>query len=411
MDVENEYRWRRGRRGTVDMETDNQQLIDEYIKLAFSIEEYMPGYVDSYFGPEELKAQAKQDEKIPLQNLTERTARLASDIFQADMDAQRKDFLARQVTAMQMSVRLLGGEKVSLAEETQALYDIQPGWKDESIVEEGHKELDSLLPPGNSLTERMQEWNRSLEIPIEKVKELVQVIIKRLRERTHKKFDLPENETFTLEFVSDQPWGAYNWYLGEFQSRIDLNTDLPSQVNGLADLLAHEGYPGHHTELSIKEEKLVRQKQYYELTINLINSPSCVIAEGIATTALKTILTKSELEDWYREEILPLAGMTHIDEKRLMDIGNAAFMMYDQDKSEDEISIYLQKYNLTTKKQVQKNIDFISNPLYRSYIFTYHVGRDLFEELFTHVDRDEYFGRILEEPVTPSQIRQWIVSN
>jgi len=136
MDVENEYRWRRGRRGTVDMETDNQQLIDEYIKLAFSIEEYMPGYVDSYFGPEELKAQAKQDEKIPLQNLTERTARLASDIFQADMDAQRKDFLARQVTAMQMSVRLLGGEKVSLAEETQALYDIQPGWKDESIVEE-----------------------------------------------------------------------------------------------------------------------------------------------------------------------------------------------------------------------------------------------------------------------------------
>jgi len=264
--------------------------------------------------------------------------------------------------------------------------------------------------------------NRSLEIPIEKVKELVQVIIKRLRERTHKKFDLPENETFTLEFVSDQPWGAYNWYLGEFQSRIDLNTDLPSQVNGLADLLAHEGYPGHHTELSIKEEKLVRQKQYYELTINLINSPSCVIAEGIATTALKTILTRAEMEDWYREEILPLASMTHIDAKRLMDIGNArmkmfgivgnaAFMMYDQNKSKEEISLYLQKYNLATEKRVQKNIDFISNPLYRSYIFTYHVGQDLFEELFTHVDRDEYFGRILEQPVTPHQIRQWIDVN
>jgi len=404
------------------METDNQQLIDEYIKLAFSIEEYMPGYVDSYFGPEELKAQAKQDGKIPLQSLTERTARLASDISQADMDAQRKDFLARQVTAMQMSVRLLGGEQVSLAEETQALYDIQPVWKDESIVEEGHKELTSLLPPGNSLTEQMQEWNRSLEIPIEKVKELVPVIIKRLRELTHKKFDLPKNETFSLEFVSDQPWGAYNWYLGGFQSRIDFNTDLPSQVNSLADLLAHEGYPGHHTELSIKEEKLVRQKQYYELTINLINSPSCVIAEGIATTALKTILTRTEMEDWYREEILHLAGMTHIDAKRLMDIGNArmkmfgvvgnaAFMMYDQNKSKDEISLYLQKYNLATEKRAQKNIEFISNPLYRSYIFTYHVGRDLFEELFTHVDRDEYFGRTLEEPVTPSQIRQWISTN
>ena len=88
MEIEHESRWRRGRRGTLNMETSNQQLIEEYIKLAFSIEECMPGYVDSYFGPEELKAHAKQDGKIPLQSLTERTARLASDILQADMDAQ-----------------------------------------------------------------------------------------------------------------------------------------------------------------------------------------------------------------------------------------------------------------------------------------------------------------------------------
>ncbi|HKI54691.1 MAG TPA: hypothetical protein VJ987_11245 [Anaerolineales bacterium] len=401
------------------MEQDIGQLSEDYLRLALAIDEHLPGYVDSYFGPDELKTQTKKDGKLPLQNLTERTDQLASDVAKADMDIQRKDFLTRQVSAMQMSLHLLGGEQISLAEEVHALYDVQPGWKDESIVEEGHKELDALLPPGNSLPERMQEWNRTLEIPIEKVKELVPVIIKRLKELTYQKFDLPENESFSLEFVSGQPWGAYNWYLGGFQSRIDLNTDLPTHVNGLAGLLAHEGYPGHHTELSIKEEKLVRQKQYYELTINLINSPSCVIAEGIATSALETILTDDELEDWYREEILPLAGMTRIDAKRLMDVGNArmkmfgivgnaAFMMYDQNKSEDEISLYLQKYNLTTKKQAQQNIKFISNPLYRSYIFTYHVGRDLLEELFTHVDRDEYFKRLLEEPITPSQIRQWI---
>ena len=401
------------------MEQDTKQLSEDYIKLAFAIDEHLPGYIDSYFGPDEWKTLAKKDGKLPLQNLTERTDQLASDIAKTNIDTQRKDFFARQVSAMQMSLHLLGGEQISLAEEVHALYDVQPGWKDESIVEEGHKELDALLPPGNSLPERMQEWNRTLEIPIEKVKELVPVIIKRLKELTYQKFDLPENESFSLEFVSGQPWGAYNWYLGGFQSRIDLNTDLPTHVNGLAGLLAHEGYPGHHTELSIKEEKLVRQKQYYELTVTLINSPSCVIAEGIATTALRTILTGHELEDWYREEILPLAGMTRIDAKRLMDVGNArmkmfgivgnaAFMMYDQNKSEDEISLYLQKYNLTTKKQAQQNIKFISNPLYRSYIFTYHVGRDLLEELFTHVDRDEYFKRLLEEPITPSQIRQWI---
>jgi len=401
------------------MSSDDYQLEKEYIKLALAIEEHMPGYVDSYFGPDEWKAQAKQEGKLPLQNLTDRTAQLAKDISQADMDAQRKDFFARQVSAMQMSLRLMAGEHVSLAEEVHALYDVQPSWKDEIIVEEGHKELDSLLPPGDSLPERMQAWNRSLEISIEKVKELLPVIIKRLKELTHKKFGLPEKESFTLEFVSDQPWGAYNWYLGGFQSRIDFNTDLPARISSLPDLIAHEGYPGHHTELSNKEEKLVVQKKHIENTINLINSPSCVIAEGIATSALETVLTDDELEAWFQDELLPQADLTHIDANRLMAIGNArmkmvgiagntAFMMHDQKKSEDEISRYLQRYNLVTEKQAGQTIKFISNPLYRSYIFTYHVGHDIFEELFAQTDRDKYFKRILDEPVTPSQIRLWI---
>jgi hypothetical protein len=88
--------------------------------------------------------------------------------------------------------------------------------------------------------------------------------------------------------------------------------------------------------------------------------------------------------------------------------GNAAFMLYDQNKSEDEISKYLQRYRLATEKEAQHTIKFISNPLGPSYIFTYHAGHDLLEELFHHRDREHYFKRIIEEPVTPSQIQGWI---
>ena len=405
------------------MNEKDQNLAEEFIKLTFAIEEYLPGYVDAYFGPEEWREQAKQDGKLPLQNLAGRTARLANNISQADgMDAQRKDFLARQVTAMQMSLRLLAGEKVSLTEEVDALYDVQPEWRDESYFEEGHKELDQLLPPGESLAERKQAWNRSLEIPIEKAKELLPAIIKRLRELTQQKFNQPDGEDFTLEFVSDQPWSAYNWYLGGYRSRIDINTDLPLRVNELADLIAHEGYPGHHTELSIKEQELVRQKDYYEHTIASINSPSCVIAEGIATSALETVLTDHELEDWYRQEILPRAGLSHINAKRMVEIskalgkkrgimGNVSFMLYDQNRSEDEAEKYIQRYALATEKERKHLVRFISDPLSRSYVFTYDVGYELLDELFTHVNRDEYFKRLLAEPVTPSQIRAWIAEN
>jgi hypothetical protein len=402
------------------MMTNDQDLGEEFSKLALAINQHMPGYVDSYFGPDEWMAQAKQAGKLSLPELTKKADQLAMDISHADeLDSQRRDFLARQVMAMQMSLRLLSGEKISLVEEVKGLYDVQPEWKDESNFEEAHKEWDKALPPGDSLVERLQAWYRSLEIPIEKVQEILPFIIKRLRELTHQKFGLPNGENFALKFVSDQPWSAYNWYLGGFQSRIEFNTDLPTKVNALAGLIAHEGYPGHHTELSIKEEKLIRNKNYYEHTLTLINSPACVIAEGIATTALETVLTEAELEDWYREEILPLAGMTHIDAKRLIEIGNAsrklaaltgnaAFMLHDQQKSEDEISQYVQKYGLRTEKEARQTIKFISDPLYRSYTFTYHIGYDLLEELFAHGDREAYFKRLLEEPVTPNQVREWI---
>ena len=402
------------------MVNDDKDLGKQFVRLALAIDERMPGYVDAYFGPEEWKVQAKQAGKLPLSDLTDQTNRLVTDVSQSDgINPQRKDYLARHITAMQMSLRLLSGEKVSLADEVEAMYDVRPDWKNEAEFEEAHKLLDEVLPPGGSLKERTLEWEQSMEISVEKVKELLPTIVRRLRTITNQKFNLPDEESFTVEFVSNQPWSAYNWYLGNFRSRIDINTDLPLRVGFLPALVAHEGYPGHHTDLVIKERLLVQSLKYYEFTVNLINAPSAVMAEGIATTALKTIMTDEELEDWLREELLPVSGLSHIDPKRILAIGkagrklngiagNAAFMLHDQQKSEDEISQYLQEYGLSTEKEARHMISFLSNPLYRSYIFTYHVGYDLFEELFRHGDRDRYFQRLIEEPVTPSQVRDWI---
>ena len=401
------------------MKIDHQPVIEEYIKLSFAMEEYTPGYVDAYFGPEEWKAQASQDGKLPLDILVKRTAKLLDETSKADMDEQRRDFLSRQITAMQMSQRLLAGEQVSLADETEALYDIRPGWVDEAQFVEAQKELDQLLPTGNSLVERMEAWNKSLEISIDKAKELLPHVTKRLREITNQKFDLPKDETFALEWVSGKPWGAYNWYLGDFRSRIDINTDIPTGINRLPYLIAHEGYPGHHTELSIKEEKLVRQRKWLEHTVVLSNSPSSLIAEGIATTSLKINFSDDELEGWYRDEILPMAGMSHIDPRQMIEIdnskrkteyavGNIAFMLFDQKKSEEDAEQYLEKYAVSDEQERKHYVRFVSDPLARSYVFTYDLGRDLLEELFKEKDRTEYFKRLLEEPVTPSQVRQWI---
>jgi hypothetical protein len=402
------------------MKRDEGQPGEEFVRLALAIDEHQPGFVDAYFGPDEWMQETKNAGKIPLHDLSERVNSLADDISQAsDMDEQRKDFLERQVNAMQMSLRLLGGEKVSLAEEAGALYDIQPQWKDEAIFEEGHRALEEALPAGGSLPERLEAWKKSLEIPLGKVRELLPFVIDRLRELTRTHFDMPVEETFEVEFVTDQPWMAYNWYIGKYRSRIEINTDLPASLTELPEIIAHEAYPGHHTELVMKEQKLIGQKKYVEHAVILLNSPSSVMSEGIATSALETLLTDGELEDWYREELLPRAGLTHIDPKRIPRIrralqkgsglwGNAAFMLHEQNKSDDEVCSYLKKYGLHTDQEAERAVRFISNPLDRFYVFTYHAGYELLSELFSHLERHTYFARLLEEPVTPSRVQQWI---
>jgi hypothetical protein len=399
---------------------DDQRFVEEYVRLALSINEHLPGYIDSYFGPSDWTQEAKHAGKLPLPDLTQRADHLAINVSHTDgWDAQRKDFLTHQVSAMQMSLRLLAGENVSLSEEVQALYDIQPTWKDEANFLEYQKLLDEILPKGGSLKERLENWKNSLEISVEKARELLPFITSILREIAHRKFNLPEDESFVVEFISNEPWMAYNRYLGKYKSRIDINTDLPMWVNNLVITIAHEGYPGHHTELSIKEAKLIRQKDYQEHALTLINSPSCVVSEGVAKSALETALTDQELEDLYREEILPRVGMTHLDAKKIVAVsnaekkinglwGNAAFMLHDQQKSTTEIISYLRKYEMSTEKEAHRAIRFMSDPLDRSYIFTYDAGYDLLKELFSIADRSKYFARLLEEPVTPSQIRQWI---
>ena len=394
-----------------------------YVQLALAIEQHIPGYVDAYYGPPEWRQQAEADGLRPVAELVGEASDLAAAIADdSEMDPQRQDFLTRQVRAMQTSLSILRGEQLTLVEEVRALYDITPEWVDEAVFEETHRTLDGLLPPGDSLAERVAMREKATEVPVERVEPLLHQILAELRRRTRARFPLPADEAFELQLVSDQPWMAYNWYLGNHCSRIEINTDLPLRITDLPDLIAHEGYPGHHTELSIKESQLMREEGWIEHSIALINSPSCVVSEGIATRALSTLMADDEVVAWYASELFPHAEFGHLDAHREHAIetawlklgwaarGNAAFLLHEQGASEDEVVAYVQEYGLLSEERARKRVDFLNEPLFRSYIFNYRYGGEMLDALFAaQDDQDHWFARLLTEPVTPSQIRAWTV--
>jgi hypothetical protein len=407
------------------MTTEVDTIIERYVKLGLALDEHLPGYIDAYYGPsawrDEARTANKRDLAVMAREVDELAAAIAGD---SSMDAQRHDFLARQVRAMAACIDLLrrqpGEALPPLAEEAAALYDIAPEWTDESVFAEAHAALEELLPGNGTLAERMTLKKKEIEVSVEQAAALLQPILAELRRRTQARYPLPEGESFEIQFVSGQPWGAYNWYLGHLRSRIDICTDVPLLVTGLCDLLAHEGYPGHHTELSNKEVRLTRKQGWLEHAMVTLNGPSCVIAEGIAVKALEAVMTDEELAAWHAAEIFPRVGLVHLDAQRELAIAramqqlrgvscNAAFLYHDRQEGREATAAYVERWGLSTPLEAKRTVDFITTPPGRSYIFTYSYGSDLLDELFAkRGEQQRWFTRLLTEPVTPSQIRDWI---
>ncbi len=386
------------------------RLAETYVRLAHGIGAHSEGFIDGYGGPEEWADAVLR----PLPELNAQADSLA-DLVAAEPDADRARFLKVQLRAMQTMLRLLGGENLPYADEVRGLYDISPLRTPESTFEAAHAALHSALPGSGSLTGRLDALRNRVAVQRADVLKVAAPILHELRQRTATLLPLPEGEDFSIGLVQDKPWGGYNWPLGNFHSRIDINVDLPVSLTGLPDLLAHEGYPGHHTEHALKELHLSRKLGWQEHSIQLLGAPECVVSEGVAMNALQAVMTRDEVDAWLTGELSALAGVDAGDVSamlaagRAMDglegvPGNAAILLHEEGRTEAELLDYFQTYALSTPDRARQSLKFISNPSFRAYIFTYSVGGELVRRAMEAGDRQEVFRRLLTRPVTPGEL-------
>jgi len=388
-----------------------------YVRLAHQIEQHQPGYIDSYYGPE---SWIKGIKTRPLSDLSRQADELASEVQKMKEEAFFT-FLAAQVQAMQTTIALLQGEKISYTDEVYLLYDVKPEHVPESQFDDAIAKLDKLLPGRGDIATREQAFRKTFEVPAERLPFLLNAIMSELAYRTRRLFRLPAGESFDVQYVNNQPWSAYNWYLGRYRSRIEINTDLPNYLNTLPDLVAHEAYPGHHTEHAIKEQRLWQAKKRGEHSILLINAPECVVSEGIATHARHMVMNDIEVRNWMVYDLIARAKLKGVNVEAMLALrrakqplgavtSNAALLYHQEGASTQEVLAYMQRYGLRSSKEARKALDFITHPNFRSYLFTYRVGSQLLEQLFKQGDSIKWFARLLTEPVTPSIIRGWIAS-
>lgn len=399
------------------------RIAERYVHLVLATGEIAPGYVDAYYGPPEW-LDAVREEGADREVLLERARDLAADLAETDRPAEefpglRHDYLAGQLDALIAYLEILGGREMSFDEEAEALYGVAPPHHDAAHFEAILEEIDALVPGEGPLAERVEAFRRQFVIPPERVDEVFEAALAECRARTLLRIPLPVNENFRVEYVTDKPWSGYNWYQGDAQSLIQVNTDLPIFLDRAVDLGCHEGYPGHHTYNVLLESELVEARGWREFTVYPLFSPQSLIAEGSANYGVELAFPGEERLAFEREVLAPLAGIdaAGLDEyaelrrqlRRLDYAGNEAARAYlDGEMTREEAIDWLVRYGLYSPERAAQRVDFFDT--YRSYVINYNLGRDLVRDYIernaaTEAARWEAFGELLGSPRLPSGLQ------
>jgi hypothetical protein len=376
-------------------------LVQRYLELCLRLGRHVDGLVDSYYGPPEIQQRVESEEPRAPADLVADAGRLREENESAYLDAQ--------LLGLETVARKLAGEEIPYADEVERCYGIRPHRVSEETFERAHRELDEALPPDGTLAERYQRWREGDAVPVDRLPAILQALTGRLRGLTSQRFGLPERETARLDFVTDEPWAAYNYYLGGLTSRVAVNTDVSLNASFVAELMAHELYPGHHTEHAWKESRLYRDEGRLEESALMIGAPQSLIAEGIAGLAIDMVV---EDHDGFAAEVLGEFGIDYDADagRRIREargplervVPNAALLLHEDGISPDEAQAYIQRWGLVSEKRATHNVSFITHPVWRSYITTYADGDRLCREWVT--DDPERFKRLLTEQLTPADL-------
>ena len=412
-------------------------VAERYAHLVLALGQHDPDYVDAFYGPAEWKTQAEKEKKSLdaigaeaaelLKKLrVERTAAPLVESSDAgnsgdEMLKLRREYLQKQVAALAARVRILKGEKLKFDDESRALYDaVAPTFPD-SHFDQIIAQLEKKISGNTPLWQRYEEWRKPFMIPKEKLDTVFQLAIKECRARTLAHIALPPNESFTVEYVTNKPWGGYNWYKGNFHSVIQVNTDLPTFIDRAVDLAAHEGYPGHHVYNSLLEKNLVRDRGWMEFSVYPLFSPQSLVAEGTANFGREVAFpTKTERMKFEKEVLFPAAEIdaSRADEyyavRDLMKqldyaVNEAARRLINGEIDESAAAQWLQKYAVMEPARAQQRVKFIQR--YRSYVINYNLGEDMvrrYIEKRSGTDPEKRwseFGKLLASPRLPSGLR------
>ena len=392
-----------------------------FLLLALRIDKHIKGYVDFYFGPEKLRKIINNESITSPNKLLTDCKALQKYLFKQGYDKKRERYLDKMLIAMRTSIEIINGAKIPFKEQFLRLYDIILPPVKESELDNLKEDFNAAYGGLGSLEKRMSDLRVRRTVPEGKVFELFKKALDITRGRTKELFVdlLPENEYINLELVKNNnnnkiKWTYYNWYLGNFRSRIEVNPNYNIYWTSFLSAATHEGYPGHHTEFVIKEQRLYRELNQFEHSILLLNSPKLIISEGIANTAVNMLFNYREqaeislrefCQDSSKESsIKSLIAQSKVKGKLSLFGYNFAYHALIDGWSEEKLIRYATSFEIFSQENIKNRINFSFNPVHSTTAFSYYIGSKLIINKYGGFPSVMDFREMLINPILPSDL-------
>jgi hypothetical protein len=383
---------------------------ERYVTLCLGVGAQVEDFVDAYIGPAALKDAALADGPHDPEALRDEALALLEDVTREGLEDDRVEWLLGQLRGIECVAAGLAGDDITWSDRVERCFGIRPRHVDEEVFRAGHERLDEVLPGAGDLSSRFNAWLDSVVVTNETLPRVLEGLSTELRRRTGEIVELFPGERVDYETLTGEPWQAFNDYRGELCSLVQVNLDLPRTIVDAVTLVAHEAYPGHHTERACKEQLLYRDRSRLEMSVMISSAPESVIAEGIATNALDEVLGDDgfgPLLDAVGDLGFPIdpavAEVAHREERWSYEVAaNAGRMLHEDGITPKEAESYLREWGLDSPERAAKSVAFLMDQGSWAYITAYTDGRRLCRSF---MDRNsDGFRKLLTEQLTVSSL-------
>jgi len=238
----------------------------------------------------------------------------------------------------------------------------------------------SVALPGSDVSEKILRWREENKITGNTLKKIIETEV---AERTRKMEALfqknifsnlltrIENNGITYKTVTGEPWGAYNFYQGNYTSVNVFNIDRSFNRCNLIWVVCHE-YEHHVANLF--KEKYCRENNALDLSAVVLNTKRCIIDEGTADCTRYLLgLRLDEEHGAVAESLSSLGNMVGL---------NVAYMLNVESVDDETAAEYYASEAFVPLEEAKKHLAF-SKPLtidgrlnfWAPYIYTYFFGR------------------------------------